>query len=103
MSRRHSNVARSGSLDPILIRYSGSDAASPAVSYIVCLNGRVPERYEVWRLNRDGVREVHPTAWVKLFTYFYVKTFRSAFKDVRGFRVLFVGIDGIYPFSVTTK
>ena len=62
MSRRRSNVARDDSLDPVLIRYAGSDAAAPAVSYIVCLNGRVPETYEVWRLNRDGVREVHPTA-----------------------------------------
>ena len=47
MSRRHSNVTRSGFLDPILILHVGSDAAGPAVSYIVCLKGRVPEMYEV--------------------------------------------------------
>ena len=56
MSRRRSNVARAGSPDPVLVSYAGSDAAAPSVSYIVCLNGRVPEIYEVWRLNRDGVR-----------------------------------------------
>ena len=91
MKRLISNVARSSSPDPIRIRYSGIDAGGPAISYIVCLHGRVPERYKVWRLNRDGVREVHPTAQVKLFDLFDVKTFRSAFKDVRGFRVPFVG------------
>ena len=91
MSRHNSNVARSGLPDPILIRDSGSDAGGPAVSYIVCLHRRVPERYEVWRLNWDGVREVHLTARVKLFDLFDVKTFRSAFKDVRVFRVPFVG------------
>ena len=91
MSRRRSNVAKAGSSDPVLVSYSGSDAATPAVSYIVCLNGQVPERYEVWRLNRDGVCEVHPTARVKLFTLFAENTFRSAFKDIRGFRVPFVG------------
>ena len=62
MSCRHSNVARPRSSDPVLVGYVGSDAAAPSVSNIVCLNGLVPETYEVWRLNRDGVREVHPTA-----------------------------------------
>ena len=95
MKRRISNVARSGSPDPIRIQYSGSDAGGPSVSYIVCLHGRVPHRYEVWRLNRDGVREVHPTARVKLFDIFDVKNFRSAFKDVRGIRVPFVGRQSI--------
>ena len=77
MSHRRSNVARAGSLDPVLVSYAGSAAAAPSVRYIVCLNGRVPERYEVWRLNRDGVREVYPTARVKLFTLFDENTFRS--------------------------
>ena len=34
MSRRRSNVARADSPDPVLVSYAGSDAASPAVSYI---------------------------------------------------------------------
>ena len=91
MSCSCSNVARADSPDLILIRYAGSDAAGPAVSYIVCLNGRVPETYEVWRLNRDGVCEVHPTARVKLFTLFDENSFRSTFNDSQGFRVPFIG------------
>ena len=70
MSLRRSNVARPGSPDPVLVSYAGSDATGPSVSYIVCLNGWVPERYEVWQLNRDGVSEFYPTARVKLFTLF---------------------------------
>ena len=81
MSRRRSNVASPGSPDPVLVSYAGSDVAAPSVSYIVCLNGQVPERYEVWSLNRDGVREVHTNARVKLFTLFDENTFRSTFYD----------------------
>ena len=91
MSRRRSNVARPGSPDPVLVSYAGSDAAAPSVSYIVCLNGRVPERYEVWRLNRDGVREVHLTARVKLFSLFEENTFWSTFYDLLRFHVPFIG------------
>ena len=91
MSRRRSNVARADSPDPVLIRYAGSNAAAPAVTYIVCLNRQVPERYEVWRFNQDGVREVHPTAQVKLFTIFDENTLRSTFNDSRGFHVPFIG------------
>ena len=52
MIPRRSNVARADSPDPVLVSYSGSDAATPAGSYIVCLNGQVPETYEVWPLTR---------------------------------------------------
>ena len=75
------------SLSAILI----ATPPGPAVSYIVCLHGRVPDIYKVWRLNRDGVRKFQSTARVKLFTLFAENTFRSAFKDIRGFRVPFVG------------
>ena len=95
MIRRRSNVARAGYPDPVLVSYVGSDAAAPSVSYIVCLNGRVPERYEVWRLNRDGFCEVHPTARFKLFTLFDENTFRSTFYDSRRFRVPFIGRKGL--------
>ena len=90
-----------GTPDPVLVSYSGSDAAAPSVSYILCLNGRVPERYEVWRLNRDGVREVHLTPRVKLFTLFDENTFRSTFYDSRRFRVPFIrrkGLNGSVEF-----
>ena len=46
MSCCRSNVARLGPPDPVLVRYSGSDAAAPLVSYIVCIIGWVPKRYE---------------------------------------------------------
>ena len=77
MSWRHFNVAERGLPDPIFVRSPGSDAATSSITYIVCLNGRVPERYEVWSLNAQGVREVHPFARVKLFDDFAEDTFRS--------------------------
>ena len=95
MSRRRSNVARLGTPDPVLVSYAGSDAATPSVSYIVCINGRVPERYEVWCLNRHGVREVHLTARVKLFTLFDKNTFQSTFYDARRCRVPFISRKGL--------
>ena len=95
MSRHRSNVDRAGSPDTVLVSYSGSYAAAPSVSYIMCLNGRVPERYEFWRLNQDVVREVHPTARIKLFTLFDENTFRSTFNDSQGFRVPFIGRKGL--------
>ena len=79
MSRRCSNVARIGLPDPVFVRYPGSDAAASLVKYIVCINGRVPERYEVWSLNGHGVCEVHLTDRVKLFDLFAEDTFRSTF------------------------
>ena len=70
MSCRCSIVGRLGLPDPVFVRYPGSDAAASSVKYIVCLNGRVSERYKLWSLNRHGVCEVHTTAWVKLFYLF---------------------------------
>ena len=95
MSRRRSNVARLGTLDPVLVRYAGNDAAAPSVSYIVCINGRVPERYEVWCLNGHRVFDVHLTARVKLFTLFDENTFWSTFYDSRRCRVPFIGRKGL--------
>ena len=91
MSCRRSNVARLGPLDPVFVCYPGSNAAASLIKYIVCLNGRVPERYEVWSLNTHGVREVHPTTQVKLFDLFAEYTFRSTFFNLRRCRVPFIG------------
>ena len=91
MSCRRSNVARLGPPDPVFVRHPGSDAVASLVKYIVCINGRVPERYEVWSLNVHRVREVHPTARVKLFDLFAEDTFRSTFYNSRRFRVPFIG------------
>ena len=92
MSRRRSNVARLGPPDPLFVRYPGSDAAASLIKYIVCLNGQVPERYEVWSLNARGVCEVHPTAWVNIFDLFAEDTFWSTFFNSQRCRVLLISI-----------
>ena len=66
MSWRRFNVAERWPPDPILVRYPGSDAVASLLAYIVCLHGRVPEKYELWSLKSQGVREVHPFARVRL-------------------------------------
>ena len=48
-------------LQPVTVIRSGS-AVALEVPYILCLNGRVPEAFEVWDLAEDGVREVHSYA-----------------------------------------
>ena len=62
MRRRHPNVPVRGSPYPILVHYFGSDDSIDQVTYIVCLQRRVPERYKLWSLNTLGVRKVHPFA-----------------------------------------
>ena len=47
-----------------VLRPGSADALK--VPYIRCLNGQVPEEFEVWDLAEDGVREVFPYARVKL-------------------------------------
>ena len=47
MSRRRFNVAERGPPDPILVRYPGSGTDASSLAYIVCLHGRVPEKYEL--------------------------------------------------------
>ena len=41
--------------DPVRVHYSGSDDSIYPVTYIVCLHGQVPARYELWSLNAQGV------------------------------------------------
>ena len=48
--------------DPVIVLYYGSDDTIEQVPYIVCCNGRVPKLYELWDLNAQRVREVHPFA-----------------------------------------
>ena len=62
MRRRRFNATERGPPDPILVRYPGSDAAASLLAYIVCLHGRMPEKYDLWSLNAQGVHEVHPFA-----------------------------------------
>ena len=49
-------------LDPVRVLYFGRDDTIEQVPYIICLNGQVPEMYELWSLNAQGVCEVHPFA-----------------------------------------
>ena len=90
MSRGRSNVARLGLPDPVFVCYPGSDAAASSIKYIVCLNGRVPKRYEVSSLNAQGVHKVHPIARVELFDAFAEDTFWSTFFNVRRCRIPFI-------------
>ena len=91
MNHRRFIVAESGPPDTILVRYPGSGAAASLLAYIVCMHGRVPEKYELWGLNTQGVREVHPFARVKLFDNFTEDTYRSTFFNSRGCRIPFIG------------
>ena len=85
------SASRTSPPDPVFVRYPGSDATASSITYIVCLNGRVPERYEVWSLNAHVVREVHTTARVKIFDLFAEDTFWSTLFNSRRCRVPFIG------------
>ena len=77
MSQRRFNVAERGLPDTIFFRYPGSDAVASLITYIVCLNSRVPEGYKLWSLKAQGVFEVRPIARVKLFDDLAEDTFQS--------------------------
>ena len=79
MNCRRFNLAERGPPEPILVLYPGSGAVATSLAYIVCLHGRVPEKYELWILNAQGVREVHPFARVNLFDDFTEYDFRTTF------------------------
>ena len=49
------------------------------VPYIRCIDGRVPKVYELWVLDEDRVREVHPSARVNLLSKFREDTFHTHF------------------------
>ena len=77
--------------DPVRVIYSGSDDTTEQVPYIVYLNGRVPEMYELLDLNAHGVREVHPFARVQLFDNFREDNFNTFFFNYQRCRIPFVG------------
>ena len=91
MRRRHPNVPVRGPPDPVLVHYYGSNASIAPATYIVCLHGRVPEMYELWSLNDQGVPEVHPFNRIRLFDDFRADTFQTTFFNSRRFRIPFVG------------
>ena len=49
------------------------------VPYIRCLNMQVPEAFEVWDLDHDGVHEVHLYARVKIRPELREDTFQTFF------------------------
>ena len=55
MTMRHPIVPGRAPPDPVRFLYSGIDDTIEQVPYILCLNGRVPEMYELWSLNASGV------------------------------------------------
>ena len=77
--------------DPVQVFYSGSDDSIDPVSYIFCLRGRVPKRYELWGLNAQGVCEVHPFARVLLLDEFRADTFQTTFFNSQRCRIPFIG------------
>ena len=53
------------------------------VPYIRCLDGRVPECYEVWALAEDRVCEVQPYARVRLLSEFREDTLQNISSSMR--------------------
>ena len=90
MNRQRFNVAECGPPNPILVCYPGSGAAASLLAYIVCLHGRVPEKYELCIMNAQGVREVHLFARVRLFDGFTEDTFRTTLYNSLRWRIQFI-------------
>ena len=91
MRMRHTIVPVSAPPDPVRVLYSGSNDTMEKVTYIFCLNERVPKMYKIWALNAQGVREVHLFAQVRFFNNFIEDTFKTFFFNSRRFRIPFTG------------
>ena len=91
MRMHHHIIPVRAPLDPVQVIYSGSDNTIEPVSYIVCLHGRVPKRYELWRPNDCEFREVHPSARFRLLDDFRKDTFKTFFFDLRRCCIPFIG------------
>ena len=91
MCRRRPNVPVRGPPDPVLVHYSGSGDGIDRVTYIVCLHGRVLERFELWSLNEHRVCEVHPFTQIRLLDDFREDTFQTTFFNFRRCRIPFIG------------
>ena len=91
MNCRRFNISECGPPNPILVCYPGSGAAASSLAYIVCLHGRVPEKYEIWSMIAQGVREVHTLAWVRIFDDFTEDNFQTTFYNSQRCRIPFIG------------
>ena len=74
-----------------LVRYPVSDATASLLACIVCLHGCVPEKYELWSMNAQGVCEVHPFAQVRLFDGFTEDNFWTTLYNLRRCCIPFIG------------
>ena len=72
-----------------VLNYGSSDKIE--VPYIRCLDGQVPECYEIWALVEDGVHEVHPYAMVRLLSEFREDTFHTHLFNSQRFQIPFLG------------
>ena len=61
------------------------------VPYIRCLGDWVPEAYELWALDEDGVRGFHPYASVTLLSEFREDTFHTHFFKSQRFQIPLLG------------
>ena len=91
MRMRHPIVPVCSPPDPVRVLYYCSDDTIEQVTYIVCLNGRVAERYELWSLNAQGDREVHLFARVRLSNDFIEDTFKTFYFNSQRCRIPFIG------------
>ena len=92
MCMHHPIVPGRAPTDPVRVFYYGSDDTIEPVSYIVCLHGQVPERYELWRLNDCRICEVHPSARVWLLDNFREDNFKIFFFNLQRCRIPFIGL-----------
>ena len=75
---------------PVTVLCSGS-GDKVEVPYIRCLNGPVPDCFELWALAEDGVCEVHPYDSVRLLSEFREDNFHTHFFNLRRFQISFLG------------
>ena len=76
-------------LQPVTVLRSGSTDIIED-PYIRCLNGQVPEAFEVWSLADDGFREFHPYARVKILSEFREETFHAFFFNAQQLQIHFL-------------
>ena len=75
---------------PVTVLRSGN-GDKIKVPYICCLDGWVPECYELWALAEEGVCKVHPYARVRLLSEFREDTFHTHFFNSRQLQIPFLG------------
>ena len=75
---------------PVTVLHSGS-GDKIKVLYIRCLDGRVPECYQLWALTEDGVHEGHLYARVRLLSNFRENTFHTHLFNLQRFQIPLLG------------